>query len=291
MPTSNKKATSAKKPAADRAAKRIAAARKAAFTDENPKAAFDHFRPLAERVPTDDLPVFTGQPLVMRANVLAALEAVEPHFPKALELMSSASLAELFELPSLVMALDFAANRVPVAKLSTGEIQAMLDEGAPWREVMLGYLEVVAHPVLGLVPENRVRAIRQGTGKVDKARDFVAIAGMFAEFEKELAGKHPFDKAQLDRLATLGGALVQQLVPGGAPVPVAKRTAESILRDQFAALVEDRYDHLQVLATVALGKRRADALVPALRAFARTSDPASQEEPSAGESSAAAPTA
>jgi hypothetical protein len=174
---------------------------------------------------------------------------------------------------------------VPVAKLSTGEIQAMLDEGAPWREVMLRYLEVVSHPVLGLLPENRVRAIRQGTGKLDKARDFVAIAGMFAEYEAALAGKHPFDKAQLDRLATLGGALVQQLVPGGAPAPVPKRTAEAILRDQFAALVEDRYDHLQVLATVALGKRRADALVPALRTIARSSGPASPEEPPAGEPS------
>lgn len=289
MTTSKSKSASSRQPAADRAAKLIAAARKAAFTDENPKAAFDHFRPLAERVPTDNLPIFTGQPLVMRANAVAAIKVIEPHLPKAVELLPRASLKELFELPSLVMALDFAANRVPVAKLSSGEIQAMLDEGAPWREVMLRYLEVVSHPVLGLLPENRVRAIRQGTGKLDKARDFVAIAGMFAEYEAALAGKHPFDKAQLDRLATLGGALVQQLVPGTAPAPVAKRTAEAILRDQFAALVEDRYDHLQVLATVALGKRRADALVPALRTIARSSGPASPEEPPAGEPSDTAP--
>ena len=46
---------------------------------------------------------------------------------------------------------------------------------------------------------------------------------------------------------------------------MAKRTPESILRDQLASLVVARYDQLQVLATVALGKRKADELLPALR--------------------------
>ncbi|HSN98950.1 MAG TPA: hypothetical protein VLS89_11715, partial [Candidatus Nanopelagicales bacterium] len=46
---------------------------------------------------------------------------------------------------------------------------------------------------------------------------------------------------------------------------VQKRSAESILRDQLAALVTARYDRLQVLAAVAVGKRRADELLPALR--------------------------
>ena len=42
----------------------------------------------------------------------------------------------------------------------------------------------------------------------------------------------------------------------------------ALLRDQLAAMVADRYDHLQVLATVALGKRKADELLPALRSSA-----------------------
>ncbi len=271
------------KPAADP----IAAARKTAFTDQNPKKAFDHFHDAAKQVPTKDLPIFNGQPLVMRANVVQALDAIEPYLPKAIELLPTARLRDVFELPSLVMALDFAAQRVPTAKLSTGEIETLVREGTPWREVTLGYLEVVSHPLVNLVPQDRVRAIRAGTGKIDKARDFVSIAGVFAEFESALAGKHPFDAAQLDRLATLGGALVQQLVPGNAPSPIAKRTPESIVRDQLAALVEDRYDHLQVIATVALGKRGADALLPALRTFV----PASSAAPAAPDATTPAPTA
>ncbi len=69
----------------------------------------------------------------------------------------------------------------------------------------------------------------------------------------------------------------RDLVPGNAPAPIAKRTPESILRDQFAALVEDRYDHLQVIATVALGKRGADALLPALRTFVPASSATTSE--------------
>ena len=51
----------------------IAASRAAAFTDEAPSAAFAHYRPLAEAIPKEDLPVFTGQPLLMRANIKLAL--------------------------------------------------------------------------------------------------------------------------------------------------------------------------------------------------------------------------
>lgn len=270
----------------------IAAARAEAFTDEAPARAFKHFRPLAEQVPTADLPVFTGQPLLMRANVKAALDAVTPHLPAAVSALREPRLKEVFELPSLVMALDFAAARVPVAKLSAGEIDRMLAEGAPWRDLMLSFLEVASHPLLGLLPRERVAAVRAGSGKLDKARDFVALPGLFAEFSEALAGKHPFPADKLDLLATLGGALVQQVRPGNAPVTVAKRTAESILRDQLASLVADRYDHLQVLAAVALGKRKADELLPALRSAvaqgaATTAEEASPEEATVEEASPA----
>ncbi|AGP36918.1 hypothetical protein [Sorangium cellulosum] len=277
----NKEARSARK--RDRAgvdpAALIAEARADAFTDEAPERAFAHFRPLAERVPAADLPVFTGQPLLMRANVRAALDALDPHLPAAVSALREPRLKEVFELPALVMALDFSAARVPVATLSAGDIDRMLAEGAPWRELMLSYLEVTSHPLLGLLPRERVAAVRAGSGKLDKARDFVALPGLFAEFSGALAGKHPFPADKLDLLATLGGALVQQVRPGNAVAAVPKRTGESILRDQLAALVAERYDHLQVLAAVALGKRKADELLPALRAAVALGSAGAAETP------------
>jgi hypothetical protein len=49
---------------------------------------------------------------------------------------------------------------------------------------------------------------------------------------------------------------------------IAKRSSESILRDQFALLVAERYDQLLVMTAIALGKREADELLPALRSSA-----------------------
>lgn len=245
----------------------VAAARAAAFTDESPQAAFEHFRPLAEAVDVEDLPAFNGQPLLMRANVLAALAAVEPHLPAAVAALREVRLTEVLELPALVMALDFATRRVPVAKLSAKEIEAMLSEGAPWRELMLDYLEVASHPALGLLPRERVAAVRAGKGKLDMAQDFVALPGLFSEFGAALVGKHPFPVTAIERLSELGGALVRTIRPGQAAAVRAARPEEAILRDRFAWLVVERYDHLGVLATVALGKRRADGLLPALRSI------------------------
>jgi hypothetical protein len=252
----------------------IAAARAAAFADEAPPNAFEHFRPLAEKVPTADLAVFTGQPLLLRANILAALAAVEPHLEAAVSALREPQLVDVFELPSLIMALEFSVGRVPVAKLSAGEIEKMLAEGAPWRELMLTFLEVAAHPLINLLPRERVAAVRSGKGKLDQAQDFVAIPGLLAEFSAALAGKHPFPPEKIDLLATLGGTLVKHVRPGNAITEVAKRSKESILRDQLAAMVVERYDQLQVLAAVALGSRKAAELLPALRASVGFSRPA-----------------
>lgn len=257
----------------------VAAARAAAFTDESPGRAFEHFRPIAEAVPAEGLFAFNGQPLIMRANILRALARMEPHLPEAAEKLPGARLREVLELPALVMALDFAVGRVPVAKLSAGDIEKMLAEGGPWRELMLTYLEIASHPLIGLLPRERVAAVRTGRGKIDTAQDFVMLPGLFAEFGGALAGKHPFPADRLDLLSTLGGALVQQLRPGAAVAEVPKRTAEAILRDRFAALVVERYDHLQVLATVVLGKRGADELLPALRSAVAVSTAAPKPEP------------
>jgi hypothetical protein len=85
---------------------------------------------------------------------------------------------------------------------------------------------------------------------------------------------------------TLPGALVQQMRHGRANKEAPKRTQESILRDQMASLVADRYDDLQVIAAVALGKRKADELLPALRS---TAGLAVAEEPAPAAANAPVP--
>lgn len=247
----------------------LAAARAGAFVDTAPARCFEHFHPLAEAVPAEGLTPFRGAPLVMHGNVKRALVVVEPGLSVAAARLRAPRIQEVYELPSLVLGLQFAAGRVPGAALSQGEVSALLAEQTPWRRLTLAYLDVVSDPLLGLVPRERVAKIREGTGPLDRAEDFVAIGGVFAEFAGALAGKHPFSDAQLARLADVGASLLQQMRPGNAPKEERTRGPEATLRDQFAALVTERFEHLLELATLGLGRAKAEAEVPALHATAR----------------------
>ncbi len=259
----------------------IQQARAEAFSDLTPQRAFEHFKPVATRQPVEGLTAFNGRPLVMFANVKAALELLVPVLPKVLEAMRNPRLREIFELPALAMALEYANSRVPGVKLSQGEIDALLAEAGPLRAVLLDYLTVVSHPLVNLVPPERVQRIRSGHGKLDSAQDCVAIPGMFYEFSSALAGKHPFTAAQIERIEELGTMLIQQIRPGGVAKEAATRSPEALVRDQLAAVVVERFDHLLVLATVGLGKAKADATLPALRSavYAAVSAPVTDPTP------------
>jgi hypothetical protein len=244
-------------------------ARMEAFNDTSPERCFTHFRVLAEGVAVEGLLPFRGVPLVMHANAQQALTTVAPALPVAVASLRAPRIHEIFELPPLILALHFAAGRVAGTKVSNGEIASLLAEQTPQRTAMLHFLDAVSHPVVGLVPRERVVAIREGSGPLDRAEDFVDIAGLFNEYASVLQGKHPFSEAQIARIGEVGSALLQQMRPGNAPRELAQRSPESVLRDQFAALVNERYEHLLTVATLHFGRAKTDAIVPALYATVR----------------------
>ncbi len=251
------------------AADLVAAGRAGAFVGVDPAGCFAHFRSLAEGVSLEGLAPFRGVPLVMLDNVKRALVVAEPGFAVAAAKLRDPPLREVYELPSLVLGLQFAAGRVPATALSRGEVGALLAEQTPWRRLMLDYLDVVSDPLLDLVPRERVAAIREGTGPLDRAEDFVAIAGVFQEFAPKLQGQHPFSPAQLARLGEVGATLLQQMRPGNAARAEKVRGPEATLCDQFGALVSQRYEMLLELATLGLGRAKVEAEVPALFAVVR----------------------
>jgi hypothetical protein len=245
---------------------RVAAARAAAFTTANQAEAFAHFRPLAEAIPKAGLAPSPGKLALVRSNITEALRVLSPELSAVAAAMTNPPLQEVLELPAVALALSFAAARVPARSYSPGEIAAARSELAPLRDVTLTYLEVAAHPAVGLVPAARVQAIRAGKGPVDNAQDGVAIAGLFDEFAPVLEGKHPFAPAQLRRLEEIGNMLVATLQPAGAvPAPAAEPHEAAVLRDQFEALLVERFELLKLCAAVALKPARAQALIPALR--------------------------
>ncbi len=257
---------------------RLTAAQKQAFQSTDPAACFAHFRPLAEQVPTEGLAVFNAEATLVLNNVKTAVSILGPRLPEVAHHLVDPPFVAVLELPALALALVHAANRVPARKLSEGEIQDALAEVAPLRALTLSYLEVASDPAVGLVPAERVRAVRSGKGPLDLAGDATVLSELFEEYGESLSGKHPFRPDQLARMGELGASLIQSLKPGRAPATTVARQPAAVLRDQFAALLADRYEELRLCASAVFRHSQAAVLIPALRASSGPSGPAPTAE-------------
>ncbi len=122
------------------------------------------------------------------------------------------------------------------------------------------------------------RPTSNGTGPLDAARDGQQIAGVLAEHAADFAGKHPFTKAQLDKLREDADWLVPALRPVSAKIAPTERDPAAILRDQLGAMLIDRYELARQAGGVLFGLRDLDARIPPLGArigSARSSTPES----------------
>ena len=249
-----------------------------AFVSEDSEACFKHFSPLVAATPEDALERYSADPEIVRVNLVRGLDAVRAHLDHLAKALPLVSIAELLELPSLALALGFAANRVftPASRL---EIRAHQESLRPMRAMTLLYLEVAAD--LGLVPRDRVRKIRADRGPVDEARDGVAIVACFRENAKGLHNKHPFTEEALARLAEDGNWLLKQLLPSGATAEKGATNPDSLMRDRLWTEVVRRYDLLYQAGVVIWGRRGVEAHLPALQSRGVTT-PAAAEGPAAG---------
>ena len=233
-----------------------------AFVSEDSEACFQHFSPLVATIPEDAFERYTADPEIARVNLVRGVDVVRPHLDHVAKALPLVPVAELLELPSLALALGFAANRVftPASRL---EIRARQDSLRPLRSMTLLYLEIAAG--LGLVPEDRVKKIRADRGPIDEARDGVAIVACFHEFAPKLANKHPFTVEALAKLAEDGNWLLKQLLPSGATAEKGATNPDTLARDRLWTEVVRRYDLLYQAGVAIWGRRGVDAHIPALQ--------------------------
>ena len=240
------------------------------FTTTDPRVAWEHFRPAAQRVDANNLQHFRFDVHVAMHNVSVGLASVEPLFETLVAKAPQTAVGELLELPSLGLALSFAIGRCPTPNVpSKGDIAAKLAAITEPREVTVGFLRLFAQVHPDKLPVGRVAVFGVQKGPLGMASDAVQAAGMFHEFESVLDGKHPFDARYLSDMATAGAWLITALKPGRAVKRTAPRTPESIERDQFASLFEARHDALRTAGVVLFGIRNVDERVPPLYSAAR----------------------
>ena len=257
------------------------AASAANFTTTSGKAAYEHFLPLAQAIPTEGLDICRTDIAIARVNIERGIEAIRQHLGTLAKKLPRCSIPDLLDLPALSLALLFAAGKLSKTA-SSREIETRLAAMRPLREAALKQLEVFA--LLGLIAVDVPKGIRKGNGPLDSARDAVTLTGAFHDHRAKIGGMHPFTPALLDKLGAEGDWLVAQLKPAGAKAKTAERDPASLVRDQLWALITERHEELRQAGAVIFGLKNLDENIPPLgaRAGATTAASVARKSKAAG---------
>lgn len=232
-----------------------------AFETTDPAAAFNHFAPLVANLPENELDVWNADADIVRVNARRAVDAFATHWAHIEQALPLLSVPKLKEIPSLALALAFAADRV-FTPASPQEIRAHQLRLRPARRLALAQLDIFVE--MGLVAADRVRAIRADRGPVDEANDAVAITALFRENAAAWQNKHPFHEAFLQQLTDDGQWLLGQLVPKGAHPEKTGPSDEVLVRNRLWTELNRRYDDLYKAGVEVWGRRQVDAHMPTL---------------------------
>jgi hypothetical protein len=193
-------------------------------------------------------------------NVQLGVENVLPQEARLRKELPKLNIDDLRSLPDVAAGLIYAADRQsgPPGKAEVAEKLLRLRQV---REPMLLIAEGLA--MLGLVPAERVTAIREGNGPIDSARDGIALEALYRENATALRNKHPFSPADLKEAADLGNYLVRAITPNGGRQRLLVQSDETQLRDRFYTLLSQRHAELRKAGFVLFGEA-LNAHVPAL---------------------------
>ncbi len=231
------------------------------FESIDPAAAFAHFAPLVADIAESDLDAWNADPEIVRVNARRAVDAVAPHWAHIEKALPLVSVPKLIEIPSLALALAFAAGRV-FTPASPQEIRAYQASLRPARRLVLQQLEIFAE--LAMVSRDRVRDIRADKGPVDEANDAIATVALFRENAAAWKNKHPFHDTFLDKLADDGQWLLGQLLPKGAKPEKDGPSDDALTRDRLWTELNRRYDDLYKAGVEIWGRRKVDEQLPSL---------------------------
>jgi hypothetical protein len=170
--------------------------------------------------------------------IVAHKDDIPLHLPKE-------DLSALLTLPQLALATKFAALKAE--QLGPTGIKEKLAEASRRRRRLLKVAQGLVE--MGLIPTGELQEIAAGSGNRDIAEDCVSLPRLFRKYEKEIAGKHAVDAAEIDETAALGGYLVSVLRAKGAkPFKAATSAQEIDIRNRMATLLVKRYERLRAVA-------------------------------------------
>ncbi len=219
-------------------------------------ADYQRYAPLAEKIEARDVVVMRADPNLAYHNVEAGVALLAPLEAQVKSDLPKEKFAELLETKAIALGLAYIANAADVAPDgSTGEIGKLLAEASALRAVLMPAAEAAA--ASGLVDGREVKNIKAGRGKLDLAKDNVALAALFRTSAAALRGKTAVTPQQVARAEEVGTALVALIKPKGT-VKRTKKGAKADLadaRNRMWTLLLNRYERVERVIAYLLGPR------------------------------------
>lgn len=231
------------------------------FITGDPWEAFERYTPRAQALPANEVERFRASPSEVNRAVRSQVAAVRPHLATVRAKAPWMDLDALQELPTLSLAVLYAAARVRGRGGKTFVVKS--ERLAVLRERALLFLDLAAEE--GLIPVRVAHAIGTEEGPVAVARDAVAIARVFRDHASALEDRHPFKPSTLRALERDGAWVLSELTAGaeGRPTPAAD------LLDRMGTLLSRGCEDLAVACVAVWGADAAQARVGELLASLR----------------------
>lgn len=242
------------------------------------EAAFNRHRAAALAQPADALSRSRGDAVLARHNLLIGLTNLSGYRALLEQRWRRDRVAALFDGADVTDGAVFAQRRAEGIAAEQKTLTTDIARSYVVRDLLLSPLETAAK--FGLVPAERVTAIRVGKGSLDTALDIVSAVAVYREFDKALANKTPVTFELLDEAQKLGNKLVAQITPtkaigkttGNDPLADARAEADDLAR-RFWTLVFLKHGEARMAAREIAGNGFG-RLVPALQAAIKAAAPA-----------------
>lgn len=226
------------------------------------QAAYDAFLSAAQAVPAGAIVTMRADPQLALQNVQVGVASVLAEGPR-LSKLPETDAKEIAALGRLALAVVFATTQVTPA-LGTADLASKMSRGAMLRRLLLQTADALA--LSGLLPAAALVAIRAGHGKLDAARDLVALSALFTKHAAAIRGKHAVSAAELKEAALLGTDLLTILKPARARRGSVGPAVGADERDRLWTLLVRGHDKLWRAGAYLFGRDEVDAKVPSLQA-------------------------
>lgn len=231
------------------------------------ESAYQAYRAAAQALPAAEVRPFRLDVDLAAHNVQGAIAVLRPQKSALETALPRLPWAELWDLPQLAAALQFAAVQVdrsaePAA--TAVERNRLLAALRPLRSQLLLAAESLA--ASGLIPARPVEKIRQGHGSIDQAKDAIELASLFAKHESAFLKNSPIRREHAKQAADAASTVLRLFTPQGAHrhAPSADAKAQIDVRDRLASLLLLRFSDLRA-AGYYLFRDALDDHVPGLQ--------------------------